>query len=121
MLGSSFTTGFALCATLIVAIGAQNAFVLRQGVRRGHVPAIVLFCALSDLLLIGAGVAGIARMLGAYPAIRTSLAGIGAAFLLWSGIGALRRARRPGALQAAAGAGAIPLRVALVEARPSLC
>ena len=61
---SAFTTGFVLSATLIIAIGAQNAFVLRQGLRREHVLAVVAFCALADLLLISAGVAGLAKILG---------------------------------------------------------
>lgn len=113
---SSFITGFALCATLIVAIGAQNAFVLRQGLRREHVPAIVLFCALCDLLLIAAGVAGLARIVGDRPVISSVLALAGVAFLTWYGIGALRRARRPDVLRAAAGADPVPLGVALLEA-----
>ncbi|KKL18780.1 hypothetical protein LCGC14_2472080, partial [marine sediment metagenome] len=55
---TSFLPGFALSLTLIMAIGAQNAFVLRQGLRREHVLPVVLLCAGSDALLIGAGVAG---------------------------------------------------------------
>ena len=51
--------GFLTCLGLIVAIGAQNAFVLRQGVRREHVPVVVALCAAADALLIGAGVAGL--------------------------------------------------------------
>jgi L-lysine exporter family protein LysE/ArgO len=116
MPGSSFATGFALCATLIVAIGAQNAFVLRQGLKQEHVTAIVCFCALSDLVLIGVGVAGLARVLGDRQSIRTGLAIAGAAFLLCYGVSALRRARRTGVLHAAAGAGSMPLRVAMLEA-----
>ncbi len=58
-------TGFAAGLTLIVAIGSQNAFVLRQGLRRSHVVLVVAVCALSDLLLIGLGVGGLgARVVG---------------------------------------------------------
>jgi L-lysine exporter family protein LysE/ArgO len=103
MLGSAFTTGFALSATLIIAIGAQNAFVLRQGIRREHVAAIVVFCALADLLLIGAGVAGLAGVLGDSPALVALLTIAGSAFLVWYGVRALRRAVLPQSLQAAAG------------------
>jgi hypothetical protein len=60
-----FLQGFALGLGLIVAIGAQNAFVLRQGLRREHVGAVVAFCALADAALITAGVFGMARALWA--------------------------------------------------------
>jgi L-lysine exporter family protein LysE/ArgO len=102
---SSFFTGFALGLTLIVAIGAQNAFVLRQGLRREHVGVLVLFCAASDALLMAAGVAGLAGVLGAQPALTRALTLAGALFLTAYGLRALWRARAPGALHAAAGAG----------------
>jgi len=60
---ASFATGFALGFSLILAIGAQNAFVLRQGLMRRHVLAVVLFCALADMLLIVVGVAGISLLI----------------------------------------------------------
>ena len=100
-----FVQGMALSLGLIVAIGAQNAFVLRQGLRREHVGAIVAFCAAADALLIAAGVLGMAQALGERPGLARALALAGAAFLLAYGVQALRRARRPQALQAA-GAGA---------------
>ena len=59
-----FSVGFALSFSLILAIGAQNAFVLRQGLMRQHVGALVLFCALSDALLIIIGVGGVAPFMG---------------------------------------------------------
>jgi L-lysine exporter family protein LysE/ArgO len=59
----AFLTGFFLGLSLIVAIGAQNAFVLRQGIIGQHVFYVALFCALSDALLIGIGVAGISLFL----------------------------------------------------------
>ena len=63
MAPASFATGFALGFSLILAIGAQNAFVLRQGLMRRHVLAVVLFCALADMLLIVVGVAGISLLI----------------------------------------------------------
>jgi len=101
-----FVQGLALSLGLIVAIGAQNAFVLRQGLRREHVPTVVLFCALADAVLITAGVLGMAQALGRHPGLTTALALAGAAFLAVYGFRALRRAGQPQQLQvAAAGAG----------------
>ena len=76
-----FVQGLALSLGLIVAIGAQNAFVLRQGLRREHVGSVVLFCALADAVLIAAGVLGMAQALGQHPNIARVLALAGAAFL----------------------------------------
>src|SRR5882724_1846729 len=109
MFPAAFTTGFALSATLIVAIGAQNAFVLRQGLRREHVAPIVAFCVLADLALIRAGVAGLASVLGDAPALTKVLTLAGAVFLSWYGIQALRRALNPESLQARAGAERVAL------------
>ncbi len=107
--------GLALCAGLIVAIGAQNAFVLRQGLRQEHVGSIVLFCALADAVLIAAGVFGMAQALGESPGLARALALVGAAFLAVYGYQALQRARRPGQLQA--GHGSAPARLASVIAQ----
>ena len=112
---SAFTTGFALSAGLIIAIGAQNAFVLRQGLLREHVAAVVTFCAAADLALIAAGVAGIARILGGAPALTAALTLAGTLFLLWYGLRALRRAFRPQALRPA-GSGQGTLSGALAQA-----
>ena len=113
---SAFTTGFAVCATLIVAIGAQNAFVLRQGLRREHVVLIVAFCALADLLLIGAGVAGVSRVLGDAPRLTLVLTAAGTVFLGWYGVRALVRARTASAMDVAAeGAGRISVRNAVAQ------
>lgn len=109
-------TGMALSATLIVAIGAQNAFVLRQGLRREHVLAIVMFCAVADLLLIGAGVAGLARMLGDAPRFTVALTVGGALFLSWYGAKALGNAFRPRALRAASGIEPLSRRVVIAQA-----
>ncbi|WP_018906722.1 LysE/ArgO family amino acid transporter [Variovorax paradoxus] len=101
-ISAAFVNGFLMSLVLIVAIGAQNAYVLRQGLRREHVSAVVLFCAASDALLITAGVAGMAQALKGRPAVATALAGLGALFLGAYGLRALWRARQPGALQAKA-------------------
>ena len=98
-----FLQGLALGFGLIVAIGAQNAFVLRQGLLREHVASVVLFCALADALLISAGVLGMAQALGQSPNLARALALAGAVFLAVYGWRALQRARRPGRLQAAGG------------------
>lgn len=113
---SAFTTGFLLSATLIIAIGAQNAFVLRQGLRREHVLVIVLFCALADLALIGAGVAGVARVLGEAPRLTVALTAAGTLFLAWYGVRALLRARNAGSMNVGEGASRISLRNAVAQA-----
>ncbi len=112
---SAAFTGATLGLTLIVAIGAQNAFVLRQGLRREHVGAIVAFCALADALLMLAGVAGLAQLLGQRPLLAWWLTAGGATFLLGYGLRALWRAARPGSLQAADGMASISLAQALAQ------
>jgi len=99
---TAFANGLFMSLVLIVAIGAQNAYVLRQGLRREHVGPVVLFCAASDAVLIGAGVAGMAQALKGRPMLATVLAGLGAAFLCGYGLKALWRSRQPAALQASA-------------------
>ena len=116
MFGSAFTTGFALSATLIIAIGAQNAFVLRQGIRKEHVAPIVAFCAIADLLLIAVGVAGLAGILGDSPTLVALLTIAGSAFLVWYGIRALQRALLPQSLRAAAGNEPLSLANAMAQA-----
>ncbi len=94
----AFASGFATSAALIVAIGAQNAFVLRQGLARRHVLPVVLVCALSDALLISLGVAGLGRWVQAQPALLALTRWGGAAFLIAYGALAARRALAPHAL-----------------------
>lgn len=89
---AAFAKGFSLSAALIMAIGAQNMFVLKQGLRREHVGAIVLFCAAADALLIAGGVAGLGAVLKLLPGLTLALSLGGAAFLGWYGVSALRRA-----------------------------
>jgi L-lysine exporter family protein LysE/ArgO len=87
--------GFATGGSLIVAIGSQNAFVLRQGLRQEHVLTIVAICASADALLILAGVAGLGEVIQAAPAALAWLRFAGAAFLAAYGVMALRRALDP--------------------------
>lgn len=90
--------GFGIGLSLIVVIGAQNALVLRQGIRREHVTQIVLVCAISDAILIFAGVAGLGVIVEAAPRLLDVVTVLGAAFLLSYAVIAARRALRPGAL-----------------------
>lgn len=89
--------------SLIVAIGSQNAFVLRQGLRREHVLPVVLVCALSDLVLIAAGVAGLGVLVSRAPVLLAVVRWGGALFLLVLAVQAARRAVRPATLEAAEG------------------
>jgi L-lysine exporter family protein LysE/ArgO len=91
---TSILTGFSTGLALIVAIGAQNAFVLRQGLRRQHVGAVVAVCALSDVVLIAVGVAGLGRLVDAMPWFVDAARWGGAAFLAGYAVLALRRAAR---------------------------
>jgi L-lysine exporter family protein LysE/ArgO len=88
-----FLQGLALSLGLIMAIGAQNAFVLRQGLRREYIFSIVLFCALADAFLISAGVLGMAHILGERPMLARMLSLAGAVFLAVYGWKALQRSR----------------------------
>ena len=97
---SVFVQGLVLSLGLIVAIGAQNAFVLRQGLRREHVRSVVLFCAVADAVLIAAGVFGMAQALGERPGFARALALAGAVFLAAYGWQALRRSRQSNQLRA---------------------
>jgi L-lysine exporter family protein LysE/ArgO len=94
----ALASGLALGMGLIVAIGAQNAFVLRQGLRLEHVTAVVAVCALSDLALILAGVLGAGAALERVPWLVPVVCFAGALFLLGYGVLAARRALRPGVL-----------------------
>lgn len=98
--------GLGLGLSLIVAIGAQNAFVLRQGLRVEHVGAVVAVCAASDAVLIGAGVLGAGALLLAHPDLLVVVCFAGAAFLLVYGATAARRATRPAEALAADASGA---------------
>ena len=79
---TSYLAGFALMLSLIVAIGAQNLFVLRQGLRREHVGLVVAICAASDAVLTVAGVAGMGAAVNSHPILVTIIRWAGAAFLV---------------------------------------
>ncbi len=101
----SSLAGFTLGLSLILAIGAQNAFVLRQGLMRLHVLPVVLTCAVSDAVLIAGGVAGFGALVERLPWLEGAMRLFGAAFLIWYGSRALLSAWRGGAaLQAGQGA-----------------
>lgn len=98
MMMTVWLQGFALSAGLIIAIGAQNAFVLRQGLRRLHVFPTAMICTLCDMMLIGLGVAGVGTVI-AQSALLTQIATWGGAlFLLYYGYRAFRSAQQPGTL-----------------------
>jgi len=91
----SLLAGLGLGFSLIIAIGAQNLFVLRQGLRREHVLLVATICALSDALLIVLGVSGVGLVLQSLPGLLTAVRWGGAAFLIGYGLLAARRAWRP--------------------------
>jgi L-lysine exporter family protein LysE/ArgO len=94
----SALAGFGFGLSLIVAIGAQNAYVLRQGLRSEHVLAVVVVCAASDAVLITVGVAGLGGLLQLVPFALDAMRVLGAAFLLTYAVIAARRALRHSAL-----------------------
>jgi len=101
---STWLAGFTVCLSLIVSIGAQNLYVLRQAVSGEHVRACVAWCVFSDALLIGIGVAGMAQVLGDSPTLAYYLTLGGALFLLGYGLMALWRAAMPAGAAPAADA-----------------
>jgi L-lysine exporter family protein LysE/ArgO len=96
----AFINGFLLGGSLIIAIGAQNAFILRQGLLRQHVFILCLICALSDAILIALGVAGLGALISSSPKLITAVTLGGALFLFGYAVIAFRRAMHPAALQA---------------------
>jgi len=90
--------GLGLGASIIIAIGAQNAFVLRQGVRREHIGVVIAICIASDVVLIALGVVGAGALFTAVPWLVDVARWLGAAFLLFYAVLAIRRAVRPGVL-----------------------
>jgi L-lysine exporter family protein LysE/ArgO len=97
---AAFAGGMALGGGLIVAIGAQNAYIIRQGILNSHVFALCLFCAVSDAILIWAGTLGLGAIIKSVPAFIPVMTWGGALFLAWYGTRALRRALHPGGLAA---------------------
>ena len=101
---SIFLTGVLTGFALIVAVGAQNAFVLRQGIRGEHVLPVILVCLVSDLFAITAGVAGLGVVLERWPAVLPIAQIGGGLYLLAFGVQSALRAWRPAALDAEGGA-----------------
>ena len=97
-MNSPLLVGFLASFALIAAIGAQNAFVLRQGIRGEHVLPVVALCTISDIVLIAAGIAGIGVLISAHPAAIDIAKFGGAAFLIGYALLAAKRAWRPSAL-----------------------
>jgi L-lysine exporter family protein LysE/ArgO len=97
-MSSPLLVGFIASLTLIAAIGAQNAFVLRQGIRGEHVLTVVAVCTVSDIVLISAGIAGFGALINAHPNVVDIAKFGGAAFLVGYGLLAARRAWRPSSL-----------------------
>ena len=114
MLASSYATGFALGFSLLIAIGAQNAFVLRQGLLRQHVFAVVLFCAVVDVALIVVGVGGLSLLIADVAALyEAALFGLAALWLAGYGVMRLRSAIRANAAIKADAAGSDSLAAVL--------
>jgi len=113
---SVFLTGLGLSLGLIMAIGAQNMFVLRQGLRREHVGVVVAVCTLLDMTLMSAGVAGLATSIAAMPRALDALGLAGALVLAVYGALALRRALTPHTLQAGTGGMALTTTGAVLQA-----
>ncbi len=97
---AAFAAGVGLGGSLIVAIGAQNAFVLRQGLARDHVFAVALTCVICDVSLIAAGAVGFGSLVARFPAVTSVAAWGGVAFLLFYGAMSLRSAFHPAVLKA---------------------
>lgn len=112
---AAYVTGLVLGASLIMAIGAQNAFVLRQGLLRAHVALVVILCILIDVILTTAGVDGLSESLGRNPLALHALAVAGACFLGWYGFGAARRACSRQSLAAACAVGTQSARGVLLQ------
>ncbi|TPG29563.1 L-lysine exporter [Mycolicibacterium hodleri] len=108
---SPLVIGFLASFALIAAIGAQNAFVLRQGIRREHVLPVVAMCTLSDVVLIAAGIAGVGALIAAHPGAMTFAKFGGATFLVGYGLLAAKRAWKPATLTPS---DAVPARLAEV-------
>lgn len=103
MIFSAASTGFLTGFALILAIGAQNAFVLKQGILRSHVFWVALTCATSDALLIAAGVAGFGAVIETFPSLPRFMSMAGAAFLIFYGAMKFWAAYRGGEVQALSG------------------
>ena len=112
----SYSNGLLIAAGLIIALGAQNAFVLAQSLRREHHLPVAMLCVICDALLVTAGVFGLAAVLTQSPLLLGVARWGGAAFLLWYGAQALLRACRPQALEQNVNSGPRSRRAVLLAA-----
>ncbi len=111
---TTFLNGLGLCAGMIIAIGSQNAYVLRTGLKREHVGLTVAACIAIDAILIAIGVAGMGAVVQSSPILLGLARWGGAAFLLWYGIRSWRAVFASGALTVAAGEASVSWRQALL-------
>ena len=107
-------TGLVTGLALIIAVGAQNAFLLRQGIRGEHVLPIVLTCLISDIVAITAGVAGLGVVLERWPSVLPVAQILGGLYLIGFGVHAAMRAWRPAVLDAGEGAAMTPGKAVLL-------
>jgi len=98
---NALTAGFIASLSLIIAIGAQNAYVLRLGLSRNHVGIAIALCATADVVLINLGIGGLGRLIGQLPWLLEASKWIGVCYLTIYALRSLWNARRPGALLAA--------------------
>lgn len=112
----SYLNGLLMAAGLIIAIGAQNAFVLAQSLRREHHLTVAALCVLCDAILVSAGVFGLARVLAENPTLLAVARWGGVLFLAWYGVKALRRAIVPAAMAEAGETGPRSRRAVLLAA-----
>ncbi|MBT1443808.1 LysE/ArgO family amino acid transporter [Shewanella sp. JM162201] len=111
---TAFLQGIMIGASLIIAVGAQNAFVLKQSIMRSHSLPIALTCSVIDALMIAAGVAGLGSIIMAFPALKHAATFGGAAFLLWYGTNALKASFNAKEMDLSKAKGAGSLKTALM-------
>ncbi|QYK04613.1 LysE/ArgO family amino acid transporter [Shewanella zhangzhouensis] len=111
---TAFVQGLAIGASLIIAVGAQNAFVLKQGIMRAHSLPIALTCSIIDALMIAAGVAGLGSLVLAFPMLKHAASLGGAAFLIWYGTNALKASFSDKEMDLSKATGAGSLKAALM-------
>lgn len=99
----AFVPGFFVSLSLIVAIGAQNAFVIRQGLTRKHVFAVVAICAIADATLIAFGIAGLGAAISSLPWLLEAIRWFGVVYLSWFGIRSFRSALKTQSMDTGAG------------------
>lgn len=99
MEATAFLKGMGLGGGLIVAIGSQNAYLLRQALKREYVLTCIAICIVCDIALIGAGVAGMGELISGAPALLFWIKLAGAGFLFWYGLRAARSAFNPGVME----------------------